>query len=226
MKKTLSVLLAVVLIVAISVAGTLAYLKDTSDPVINTFKSGDLVVDNFVLTEHLIDDAKTEADGTYHLSETETGPSNEYTVIPGVDIPKDPFIEVETSEIAYLFITVDDQLPEDEAGNHPIWKVDNNWEPLKGKGGAPVQLNGKPVYVWKNTEAEADADANILPAGKYTDDKTINIIAEQNITVPGAYDVSKLTTAGKTLSFNAYICQASSFTDAADAWQNNFAPQP
>lgn len=48
MKKALFIMLSAALIVCATVAGTLAWLTDTTDPVVNTFTVGDI---NITLTE-------------------------------------------------------------------------------------------------------------------------------------------------------------------------------
>lgn len=86
-KKTLKALVAVlsvVLIVCLSVAGTLAYLKVTTTPVTNTFAPSNI-------------DLK--------LEET-TGST--YKMVPGVDIPKDPKVTVTADIDSYVFVKVEE----------------------------------------------------------------------------------------------------------------------
>ena len=82
--KTMFMILAVVLIVGISVGGTLAWLTATSDTVTNTFTVGDINID---------------------LTET-TGQS--YKIVPGGEDRKDPTVTVlKNSENCYVYVTVD-----------------------------------------------------------------------------------------------------------------------
>ena len=71
-------------VLAASIGGTVAWLTDKTDPVVNTFTYGDINIT---------------------LAET-TG--SEYKMIPGVDIRKDPKVTVEkNSEDCYLFVKVE-----------------------------------------------------------------------------------------------------------------------
>lgn len=84
MKKKLTTVLAIVLVVALSVAGTYAYLTDKTGPVENTFTVGNVDI---------------------KLAET-TGDS--YKMVPGTTIKKDPKVTVEAnSEACWLFVKVE-----------------------------------------------------------------------------------------------------------------------
>ena len=82
-KRTLALLLALVLVIGVAAGGTVAWLTAKTDPVVNTFTYGDI---NITLTET-------------------TG--NSYKIIPGVDIAKDPKVTVKAgSEACWLFVKV------------------------------------------------------------------------------------------------------------------------
>lgn len=83
--KVLVMTLAVMLIVGLSVGGTLAWLTAQTDPVVNTFTVGDIDIT---------------------LKET-TG--EEYKIVPGVDLDKDPKVTVlKDSEDCWLFVKVEE----------------------------------------------------------------------------------------------------------------------
>lgn len=85
--KTMFMILAVVLIVGISVGGTLAWLTATSGPVTNTFTVGDI-----------------------NITLTETTPAS-YKIVPGGEDSKDPTITVlKNSENCYVYVTVDNNV--------------------------------------------------------------------------------------------------------------------
>lgn len=85
-KKTLIMLLSLVLVIGVAVGGTVAWLVATSGEVKNTFTYGNINID---------------------LSET-TG--SDYKIIPGVDIGKDPKVTVKSgSEACYLFVEVNEE---------------------------------------------------------------------------------------------------------------------
>ena len=83
-KKTLALLLALVLVFGAAVGGTIAYLTDTTGPVENTFTVGNINID---------------------LAETATN----FKMVPGCDIAKDPKVTVvANSEACWLFVRIDE----------------------------------------------------------------------------------------------------------------------
>lgn len=86
MKKKLTTVLAIVLVVALSVAGTYAYLTSKTATITNTFTVGKVNID------------LTETTGT------------EYQLIPGKSYLKDPTVTVkENSEKCYLFVKFEEK---------------------------------------------------------------------------------------------------------------------
>ena len=84
MKKKLMTVLALVLVIAMSVAGTYAYLTHITDPITNTFTVGNIDISL----------AETTAD---------------YKMVPGCNIAKDPKVTVEAnSEDCWLFVRIDE----------------------------------------------------------------------------------------------------------------------
>lgn len=193
-KKTLLTILAVVLVCCIAVTGTLAYLKaDTMEnPVKNTFVAdGDGVMGVITLNEHK---AVQGEDGNYSLT-TDVVTSNEYNLLPGTNVPKDPYITlVEKSTVkAYLYVEVVNGL-----GNKGIsYAMDDNWTLVTGVTGT----KGGAVYVYKDIIDEA------------YEGNTINIIKNKTIVVA---DPLTLTGSEKvSLDFYGYLAQASIGTPAA-----------
>ena len=83
-KKTLALFLALTLVLVGVIGGTVAWLTDTTDSVVNTFTDSDI---NITLTET-------------------TG--NNYKMVPGYTISKDPKVTVVTgSEKCYLFVKLE-----------------------------------------------------------------------------------------------------------------------
>ena len=82
-KKTLALLLALVLVFGAAVGGTIAYLTDTTAPITNTFTVGNINID---------------------LAETATN----FKMVPGCDIAKDPKVTVvANSEACWLFVKIE-----------------------------------------------------------------------------------------------------------------------
>lgn len=208
MARVLALVLAFVLVIGASVAGTLAWLTATTGNVQNTFTSAALFENpakEFTLWEH---QAVLQADGTYELNSTETR-ANTYEILPGVDIPKDPTVDVvDLLEHAYLYIKVSG-LPMPAGLTATV--DTNNWELLAGY---------KDVYVFKGQYATGkSATNNVIPA---TDDEklsfTVNILTGNVIDVANTYD----GTAIPNVTFVAYMAQSTGAGTAAEAWEANF----
>lgn len=112
MKRILVTLVAAVLLMAVSVAGTLAWLTNYTDPVVNTFTYGNVVI---TLTEgevwEMVADGENfnaENNGTWKDRENNRTAENIYKLIPGRTYDKDPTVFVDAnSEDAYIFVKVE-----------------------------------------------------------------------------------------------------------------------
>ena len=210
-KKTWLIMACAVMMLMVSVIGTIAYLTDTTGPVVNTFTVGKLLDDpqNFVLKEHEATD--TDSDGVYTLVTTKEVDTNTYTVLPGVDLPKDPFVKTEeTLKLdAYVFIEV-----VDETGTALHFTVDSeNWTELSDKTGP----QGGKVYVMKANNGIAEAGKMLGP---------ISILAKngngKEITVDNVPIEDAEAQFGSKITFYGYMIQAGGFENAADAWAKGF----
>lgn len=97
MKKKLMMALSLVLVAAMSIGGTVAYLTSTTGLVENTFTVGDVAItlDEAKVTEMGVKDGDTRVK------------ENTYKLIPGHTYTKDPTIHVvANSEPCYLFVKV------------------------------------------------------------------------------------------------------------------------
>ena len=204
-KKTLTIAIALVLVVALAVGATWAYLKAESGPVVNTFTAGGPVnQSDLELFEHV---ANQNNDGTYALGEDITTTGNTYVVMPGVNLPKDPTVNVKAASGAYyLFVEVTKGTKVD--GDTLAYTVDSSkWIKLN--------IEGREVYAYT-------ADGN-SPAILKDALSNVGILANNTITVSGdAAKISALTADNSKLAFKAYACQAAGFTDAADAFAKCF----
>lgn len=204
--KVMSLVLAFVLVVGASVAGTLAWLTAKTPTVTNTFTSAELFDDpdkQFTLWEHKAKD--DNGDGVYTLDNSTKVTSNSYSILPGVNIPKNPTVDVEgLEEHAYLYIKVTSTLP-----TGLTYSIDSaNWTALSGYNG---------VYVYSGSNAEN----NIVKATNAAPQTfTATILTGNQIVVADNYSG---TSDDITLSFDAYMVQATGNGDsAADAWANTY----
>ena len=96
--KAVVVLMALVLLIGCGVGGTLAWLRDTTDNVTNTFYVGDINID---LNEHTLDE-------NGKLTTTTTNENlTDYKILPGTSQAKDPFVTVKKdSEACWVFVKI------------------------------------------------------------------------------------------------------------------------
>lgn len=174
--KLLVALLAVVLAIGCAVGGTVAWLVTSTATVTNTFTYGNIKIE---------------------LKET-TGEN--YKIIPGVNIKKDPYVEVtKGSEPCWLFVEVEQT---GEFLNAVTFTVDNTvWTPLTGHAG---------VYY---REVGTDAD----------NAQTFYILTDNTITVKDTLtktEIDNLAEANKNplLKFTAYAVQKAGIDTVEDAW--------
>ena len=123
-KKIIALLLCAVLLVAGSVAGTLAYLTSKTDPVTNTFTAGNVAI---TLDEAHVNEygellyKVTDAEGNAVLGTLENPTEdsvladrvteNKYKLIPSRTYVKDPTIKVsEGSEDCWVFVKIENGL--------------------------------------------------------------------------------------------------------------------
>lgn len=108
-KKIVLVVTALVLVLCCAIGGTLAWLIDTTNSVVNTFTYGDINID------------LTETTGT------------EYKMVPGNTIEKDPTVTVKAdSEACWLFVKVEES---DNFDDFMTYSIATGWTALTGVDG-------------------------------------------------------------------------------------------
>ena len=209
--RPIALMLALVLLIGSAVGGTIAWLSAKSETVVNTFTSAQLFAnpeEDFTICEHQAVDA--DKNGQYELNMDEEVAGNAYKILPGVDVPKDPTVDVvELQECGYLYIKVTSNLP---AGlSYAI--DDTNWEPLAGYSG---------IWVYKGAQAESNVINASLAAKKTF---VVNILKDQVVKVTTDYDGT--ADGDEILSVSAYMVQAiGNGSNAAEAWANTFGATP
>ena len=201
-KKTLTIAIALVLVVALAVGATWAYLTSTTNTITNTFVAGKLFDQGGGIK--LQEKAVTQnADGTYVIAADaawqDTGIN--YVVQPGVDLPKQPAVKVNSlTAKAYLFVGV-----KGETKDGFTWSVDTDkWSPLMN-GETQVEKDGYKIWVLKTDAANGSYD----------------ILTGNKVTVGKNLDPATLTDAND-ITFQAYICQAAGFDTALAAFNECF----
>ena len=173
--RTFIMLLAMTLLIGCAIGGTVAWLTAKTDPVVNTFTYGDI---NITLVET-------------------TG--NDYKIIPGVDITKDPKVTVKKdSEACWLFVKVEEE--GSFVANKVTYSIADGW--TKGDGTKiPANVYYRAVDAVKN-----DTDFAVLKDNK--------IYVSEELSKS---DIQSITAQPK-LTFTAYAVQKDGIDTAADAW--------
>lgn len=171
MKKKLMTVLALVLVIALSVAGTYAYLTSQAS-VKNTFTVGNVAI---TMDETDVDNSTPDADRDV---------ANAYKLIPGTTYTKDPIIHVAaTSEQCYLFVKVENDIAgaeTTEAGKTVAAQLAaNGWSLVDGQTNIYVYKDavngGANVNVFENFTVSNDINNDALKTA--ADGKTITVTA-------------------------------------------------
>lgn len=197
--KAFAALLAVTLLVGSAIGGTLAWLTATPVSVTNTFTIGNVGI---TLTE-------TGASGAGNQSKN-------FTVIPGVNIAKDPKVTVTAdSEACYVFVKVDKQ----------EWN-DNLTYTVNTDAGEQKQLEGNDGVYYREVNAD-DAKAGksfyVLKGSEKPDDLVGMTEEDKGLALNGIVRVSPDLKKdewkeGTKLTFTAYAVQSEGLENVNDAW--------
>lgn len=206
MKKTISIVALVVLVAAVSVLGTLAYLT-SQDQVVNTFTVGKVAI--------TLDEMKATSDGK-PVVPADRVKANNYKLLPGLTYAKDPTVTVlKGSERSYvkLVVTVskasesDKLLKECETN---LGAVISGYDAANWilKSNTEDKANNTRTYEFWYKEA-VDASAA---------DVKLDALFDQ-IVVPGNITNAQLASIdGLKIDIVAYAIQADGFADADAAW--------
>ena len=204
-RKVLILALCAVLLVSISVMGTMAYLTSQAS-VTNTFTVGKVAIK--------LDEAKANADGTL-VQGADRVDANSYKLLPGQTYSKDPMVTVlKDSEKSYIRMTVTVSKADEldaifaPAGAN-LLSIFNGYDGATWlyKGDTDNADNTRTYEFWYK-EAVAAPDADVALDALF-----------DSITVPGSITNAQLATIeGMTITVNAYAIQADGFGTADLAW--------
>ena len=182
-KKATIAVTALLLVLCFAIGGTLAWLKAETKPVVNTFTYGDINID---------------------LSET-TG--NEYKMIPGNDITKDPKVTVEKdSEACWLFVKVEKS--DNYADYLANYTIADGWTALDGVDGVYYrEVNADTAKAGTSYQVLKGDTVTVLDSVKKSDMEAI-----KNGTVDEP-----------TLTFTAYAVQLDGFNATTNTEAQNAA---
>lgn len=134
--KTLAVAMVLVTLIGCAIGGTLAWLTDETQEVVNTFTVGNIKIK---LDETNVDDKVTGV-----IRDTE----NSYKMIPGWTITKDPVATVLAgSEDCYLFVKVTESTNA-KFSDYMTYEIAKGWKkvPKVDADGNEVMADDKTVY--------------------------------------------------------------------------------
>lgn len=178
-------------------AGTYAYLTAQTKQVTNTFTAAGLA-SKFTLDESK---ATQKTDGSYTLDVNDRVQENTYSVVPKVNLAKDPTVHVtlEKNVGAYVFLAVDNNL-----GDGLTATIDDTqWTALN----KTYTANGAEWTIYYKQLAGSATPAQV----------DINVLANQQIVVGDTVAENC-----GNIVFNAYLTQSAGFTSALDAWNNSW----
>lgn len=210
--KAVALMMACFLLLGGVVGGTVAWLIAQDTPVVNKFSPSTIGVE---LKEHTYDATKDELT----TDTTDSGVEN-YKMIPGWTIPKDPEAWItEDSEAAYLFVKIKET---DNFDTFMTYAIADGWKLLDGTEAANIDTVGKDTYV---IYREVDAGATATAMDQHN---AFQILKNDQITVIGEgvtkemMNVSGFTQ--PTLTFTAYASQLYKSSDVkfdvTTAWNN------
>ncbi len=207
-KKVLLGVSGAALLVAGSIAGTLAYLT-ASETVTNTFTMGKVAID---LTETDVDENGVP------IPDAEPVKENEYRLVPGKTYTKDPTLTVKAeSEEAYIrmMLTIEnwDAMSEFVGGDHTklFDAISTDW-----KAGDSEETDGNLTVEYRYVTADTK-DKDTVTGGT-TDTKLAPLFTE--LTIPGALDSTALEKLdGFKIVVEGHAIQATGFDTADAAWE-------
>lgn len=215
-KRTLVLTLAAVLSVTGVTAGTLAWLVDESNKVVNTFTYGDVDIE---LDESVVDEngypvdengdslydedgkplVDEDGDGVSDIPPATTNEGNEYNMVPGKTLTKDPKVTVaEGSEDCWVFVEVTES---ENFDDFMTYAIAEGWTLLEGTDN---------VYYMAVDAEEVAEEALELP-----------VLANNEITVNAdvTREMLQELLEAPSLSLQAFAVQREGIDSAAAAWE-------
>ena len=203
LKKALIAGTCSALLVAGSVAGTMAWLQDT-DEVVNTFTVGNVQI---TLDELDVDNS---TDG----GENDRDKANEYNLMPGHVYTKDPIVHFQpNSEASWLFVKVENDIVGIESKAEGYVNINTQMEYY---GWTALDTTNNPGVYYKNVAANKTENVVDYPVfdyfaidGAVTGDELANYATQKD---------DEGNVVGNSINVIAYAIQSDGIATAADAW--------
>lgn len=215
LKTILLTICCAVLLVCVSVGATVAYLTSTTTEVNNTFTAGNVAI--------TLDEAKVTYNAETNKYEAANGRTNnnEYNILPGTVVWKDPTITVvKNSENCYVRAIVTITYPEGTFDASWLGDPSTGWT-LTSKGEATKTndfiLNGDQTVTYVCSQQWEYRYDEIVE--KNTADNTVLDPVFTTLTIPEKLDNAQVKLLEKfKIDVVGHAIQAGGFADANDAW--------
>lgn len=151
-------------------------------------------------------------EGGYTLDNTKEVTTNDYILMPGVNVPKDPTIRIKgkTAIDAYLYVEIVNGLGSNGVSYTPA----EHWKSLGITG-----KNGGTVYVYSTNKT----DPTVIDESFGTDGTgEVEILLNNEITVSDKYNRTSDDAKNLTLTFHAYMAETVDDKTAADVFTTTF----
>ena len=207
-KRTIALLMAVVMLFGATVGTTIAWLTSLSATVTNTMTVGDV--------EITLDETDVDLGGQPDASSTSRVIENDYKLYPGKTYIKDPVVHVDAaSENCFVFVKIENGLVLNgvtiEAATGEVEGYETIAEQMEDNGWLPVEA-GSNVYYYAGDKA--DPTDGFVTGGE-------DLTVFENFAISKNVNGETLATyEDKTITIKAYAIQAEGFEDALDAWAN------
>jgi len=187
-KRIILLGLALVFAVCLTIGGTVAWLMSKSDPVVNTFTYGDI---NITLNETDTNDGDNDPN------------TNNYEMIPGNEITKDPVVTVKANSVDnWLFVKLDKSANYDD---FMTYTIADGWTKLADEDN---------VYYREVSKSDTDQTFHVIK-----DDK-VTVLDTVTKAMLNALDADPQNATYPTLTITSYSVQKANIDTAAAAWNN------
>lgn len=188
--KLFAIILAVMLSICGIVGGTVAWLTDEAEPIVNTFTYGDIEID--------LEETDTE------LDDDDDPNTNDYEMLPGQTITKDPVVTVKAgSEELWLFVKL---VKSENFDTFMEFSMEAGWTALGGVEGVYYR------HITAEDVATEDREYHVIA------DDTIKVKDTVTKEMLNELDLDPDNPTYPTLTITAYAVQYAGNPTVEEAW--------
>lgn len=207
-KILISAIVALSLALLVAVGGTIAWLIDSDGNVVNTFTPSNVDVE---VWEHDYVSATNTLDNTKIVADNSTE-NNDYKMIPGTVMPKDPTVTVNCDIPCYVYVRVTENIGitgftfDDYLSYAPL-VTDSEWKVLAIVGNDTTNAS---YVLYREVAAGNDQKFSVLTNNQITVNGTVT---KQHMDALGT-----ATANYPSLTFEAFVIQKDNTGTAEEAW--------